>query len=270
MTTTSLLSGVSPYQEIHDDGSAALQSDIRQKVQRGCNLGRSQREVLPLTVAHLFKGSENNCLGLEVSQPSYEDYLNLVAHAQHAKRICQRHVERLETGDEEILLKLQTATTRVDQLLDTSHDTPESYHDSDMKVARVVKSGYKKMLYNARPCLLDYALCKLETRKPKQGDQFYDPLPPPGYLRSIDWATDATEIGTLMYDKYVMKRGRSTGVTYGIVAGVYSMMRHSNTDVRREFWVIPEDKSTTLWQFTEKGHSGALVRTSDGRLLAWS
>ena len=134
-----------------------------------------------------------------------------------------------------------------------------------MKVARVVKSGYKRMLYNARPCLLDYALCQLETRKPKRGDQFYDPLPQDGYLSSIDWAPDATEIGTLMYDKYVMKRGRSTGVTYGIVAGVYSVMRHSNTGVKREFWVLPEDKS--LWQFSKKGDSGALIWTSDGKAV---
>src|SRR5947207_7605493 len=71
----------------------------------------------------------------------------------------------------------------------------------------------------------------------------------------------------LMYDKYAMKRGWSTGVTYGIIAGVYSVMRHLNTGIRREFWVLLEDKSMTLWQFSEKGDSGALVWTSDGKAV---
>jgi hypothetical protein len=75
----------------------------------------------------------------------------------------------LGTADEEILLKLREATTRVDQLLAVAHDTPEVYHDSEMKVPHVMKSGYERTTYNARPCLLDYALCKLENKKPKKG-----------------------------------------------------------------------------------------------------
>jgi hypothetical protein len=70
-----------------------------------------------------------------------------------------------------------------------------------------------------------------------------------------------------MYDKYVMKRGRSSGVSYGIVAGVYAVMRHSNTGLRREFWVLPEAKWSTIWQFNERGDSGALVWTSDGQAV---
>jgi hypothetical protein len=99
------------------------------------------------------------------------------------------------------------------------------------------------IIYNARPCLLDYALCKLESKKPKKGDQFIDPLPEPGYARPIDWAAESMDIRTLMYDKYVMKRGRSSGA---IVAGVYAVMRHSDATLRREFWVLPEAKSSTL------------------------
>ena len=268
MTTTSLPSGVSSYQEIHDDWKCGISIGHKTiSATAGAVLEDSNGKFYSLTVAHLFKGSTNNCLGLEITQPSYEDYLGLVAYAKRAKRIYQSRVERLGTGDEEILLKLQTETIRVDQLEATSHDTAEAYHASHMKVARVVKSGYKRMIYNSRPCLLDYALCKLDTRKAEKGHGFFDPLPEGDFLKSLDWASDATEIGTLMYDKYVMKRGRSTGVTYGIVAGVYSVMRHSDTGVRREYWVLPEEKSRSLWEFSKHGDSGALVWTSDGKAV---
>lgn len=71
-----------------------------------------------------------------------------------------------------------------------------------------------------------------------------------------------------MWDKYVKKRGRSSGVTYGIVAGVHSVMRHSDTGVRREFWVLPETKSTSSWEFSEHRDSGSLVWTTYGEALA--
>ena len=116
--------------------------------------------------------------------------------AQRAKRIYQTHFERL--GTVESRLKLQEATVRGDQLLARPHDTSEAYRDSQIKVAHVSKSCYKTTIYNARPCLLDYALCKLENKTPMKGDQFIDPLPEDGYLSSINWAPDATEIGTFV------------------------------------------------------------------------
>ena len=134
---------------------------------------------------HLFENSKNNCLGLEVTQSSYKDYLELVTHAQCAKWICQWSVERLRIDDEEILLKLQTANTQIDQLITTSHDITKSYA-SDMKIAHVVNSGYQRMFYNTRLCLLDYVVCQLEIRAPKKRDQFYHPLSQDDYLRSID------------------------------------------------------------------------------------
>lgn len=193
-----------------------------------------------------------------------------MTHAQHAKWICQWSFERLRIEDKEIFLKLQTAATQIDQLITASHDITKSYA-SDMKIAHVMKSGYKRMFYNTQLCLLDYVVCQLEIRAPKKRDQFNDPLSQDDYLRSIDWASidwapDVTEIGMLMYDKYIMKRGRSIGVTYGIV-GVYSVMRYSNIGVMREFWVLSEDKSTILWQFSKKGDSGVLVWTFDGKTV---
>ena len=63
------------------------------------------------------------------------------------------------------------------------------------------------------------------------------------------------------------RRGRSSGATYGIVAGMLAVMRHSDTGLRREFWVLLEEKLSTLWQFSERGDSGAQVWTVDGQAV---
>jgi len=191
-----------------------------------------------------------------------------VKDAQIIQHACQKDFEKIEgVFKEEASSRLKTATAQLNQLLARSHDTVEAYHASDMSVASVVKSAYRRASFNGQPCLLDYALCRLELRRPKHGERFYDPRPKGGYLKSLNWALDASHTGTLMWDKYVKKRGRSSGVTYGIVAGVHSIMRHSNTGVRREYWVLPEAKSTTLWEFSESGDSGALVWTTDGEAV---
>jgi hypothetical protein len=150
----------------------------------------------------------------------------------------QRYQQRLEklngVENKNVLSNLQTATARLNELLARPHRTPEDYHISDMNVCHVVKSVCKA-LFESRFCLLDYALCKLDSRIPDREDSFYDPLPDRGFLMSLDWASDATHIGRLKMDKYVMKRGRSSGATYGIVAGVHSVMRHADTGTRREY-----------------------------------
>jgi hypothetical protein len=94
MTTTSLPSGVLPYQEIQDNWKCGIAIGYQKTTATaGAILQDKNGDFYFLTVAHLFKGSENDCLGLEITQPSYQDYLELVAHAQHAKRVYQKNFE---------------------------------------------------------------------------------------------------------------------------------------------------------------------------------
>jgi hypothetical protein len=268
MTTSSLSSGVKPYRNIQNDWKCGISIGYQKdSATAGPILEDCNGSFYFLTVAHLFDDSIN-CLGRRVTQPSYEDYLDLVKGTQIIQRACKEDFEKMEgVFNKEASDKLKTATAQLNQLSARSHGTAEEYHTSDMSVATVVKSAYRKTSFNGRPCLLDYALCKLESRMPKPGGRFNDPRPESGYLKSLDWALDATHKGMLMWDKYVKKRGRSSGVTFGIVAGVHSVMRHSNTGVRREYWVLPEEKSSTLWEFSRHGDSGSLVWTTDGEAL---
>jgi hypothetical protein len=62
----------------------------------------------------------------------------------------------------------------------------------------------------------------------------------------------------------VKKRGRSTGVTYRIIAGMHGVMKSSEGGPRREFWALTEALSTSMYDFSNQGDSGALVWTDGG------
>ena len=86
-------------------------------------------------------------------------------------------------------------------------------------------------------------------------------------MAEIQWSAEADSVGNLQYDVQVKKRGAATGVTYGIVAGVYGVLKSAGEGaVRKEFWVLPEALSTSH-EFADKGDSGALVWTKDGEAV---
>jgi hypothetical protein len=49
--------------------------------------GRSEAgECSAITCAHLFEDQENDCVGLKVTQPSFEDYRDLYKASVHYRR----------------------------------------------------------------------------------------------------------------------------------------------------------------------------------------
>jgi len=118
-----------------------------------------------------------------------------------------------------------------------------------------------------RHCTSDYAIIKLERRLPEENEDFpEDDVPTSGYLSSLTWANDPTTIGELQYDVYVKKRGRTTGTTHGLVAGIYGTFQRSR-QIRQEFWVLPEALFSTLYAFSDHGDSGSCVWTADGKAI---
>jgi hypothetical protein len=64
----------------------------------------------------------------------------------------------------------------------------------------------------------------------------------------------------LVWEIYIKKRERSTGVTNGIIAGVYAVMCGG----KLEMWLFLRALSTTSYSFGEAGDSGAVAMTPDG------
>ena len=158
--------------------------------------------------------------------------------------------------------KLHQTTRFLEQLNRYDHSTSENYQ-KDAELAIVIKSSYEVVDYNGRRCLRDYALLNLIDRLPEAHVED-DESPEEGYLKEIVWENDASSIAELQWDIHVKKRGRSTGVTYGIIAGVHGVMKSSEGGPRREFWALPEALCRSLYAFSDKGDSGALVWTDKG------
>jgi len=55
----------------------------------------------------------------------------------------------------------------------------------DCETARVLKSSYDVVNFDNHPCLLDYALLKLETRLPRPDSIILDARPHSGYLAEL-------------------------------------------------------------------------------------
>jgi hypothetical protein len=233
----------------------------------GAILKNGDGEYYAITCAHLFNPQENNCVGFKVTQPSFEDFKAFYKASVRHRRNCEKEW-KLATDHESRKVwevKFRDAETIVRNLDAIKHDTREQYQ-TENESARVVQSSYKVVDFEGRRCLLDYALLRLESRFPSSIDRIEDLLPR-GYLGELDWENDPSTVGRLRYDIRVKKRGRATGATYGIIAGVYGVYKSRRELARREFWALPEALSTSLYEFAEHGDSGSLVWTNDGEAV---
>src|SRR5277367_6037063 len=71
-------------------------------------------------------------------------------------------------------------------------------------------------------------------------------------------------MGKLRYDIYVKKRGVSSNVTFGMIAGVHVVLKSGGKPARKEYWTLAEENSGSLYEFSAKGDSGSLVCTNKG------
>lgn len=248
----------------HEDWKCGMSIGFYDKsATSGAVLENSRNEYAALTCAHFFDTRKINAVGLRVTQPSYEDFCLLFSRTESRKQDSENMLQSART--EEMKSKyeadLHRTTNVLEQLNRYDHSTPENYQKA-MELATVIKSSYEVIDYNGRRCLRDYALLKLIDHLP--GVYMDVERPEKGYLEEIDWKKEPLSVAELQWDMHVKKRGRSTGVTYGIIAGVHGVMKSSADGPRREYWALPEAPSTSLYEFSNKGDSGALVWTDKG------
>ena len=220
-----------------------------------------------ITCAHLFTSEAQNCFGLSVAQPSYQDYMDLHQKAKRYQQNCKLRFDRAKQNDKENKRRALDEANEIFNKFDlVPHETIKDY-DVASGVGKVVKAFCGTTSYMGRHCTSDYAIIKLERRLPEENEDFpEDDVPTSGYLSSLTWANDPSTIAELQHDVYVKKRGRTTGVTHGLVAGIYGTFQRSR-QIRQEFWVLPEPLISPLYAFSEHGDSGSCVWTTDGKAI---
>ena len=107
------------------------------------------------------------------------------------------------------------------------HETIKDYAIAS-GVGKVVKSFCGTTTNMGRRCTSDYAIVKLERCLPEENDNFPgDDVLTSGCLFSLTWDDNPTTITELQYDVYVKKRCRTSGITHGLVTGVYGTFQGS-------------------------------------------
>ena len=253
------------YTSRHENWKCGISIGFHDKsATSGAMLENPRNEYAALTCAHLFHPHETKYIGLRVTQPSYEDFCLLYWRAESERQTCEKILHTAMTDEDKLLCEANLVrATKFLQQLERYDRTSFQNYQKDMEHAMVIKASYEVVDYNGRRCLKDYALLNLFDHVPRPHMR-RDDLPEKGYLKEISWENDASRVDELQWDIHVKKRGRTTGVTYGIIAGVHGVMKSSKGGPRREFWALPEALSTSLYAFSDRGDSGSLVWTNDG------
>ena len=225
-------------------------------------------EYYSLTCAHLFRPHQNECIGFKVTQPSFDHFMAFYRSSQQHLKHCQRELEKTtnQQSRKHWQLKLREAETLLQNLDEINQDNSEEYQ-AENGVASVVQASHNVIDYQGQRRLLDYALLRLESRFPSACHRIMDSRLTKGYLAELAWENDANTVGPLRYDIHIKKRGCATGVTFGIIAGVYGIYKSQPDMARREFWALPEALSTSCYEFADHRDSGSLVWTSDGEAV---
>jgi hypothetical protein len=92
--------------------------------------------------------------------------------------------------------------------------------------------------------------------------------PEDGVLSHDNW-NDLSSWGELSYDLHVRKTGRTSGTTYGFVAGVHAGWQGNGIDKPCDEFYVLEQQVQIEHLFAKKGDSGAVVIDRDGRLVGF-
>ena len=245
-------------------GGAVLKSDIG--------------EYYTMTAAHLFqeevvdntgkitKAVKQNAKGCVITQPAYQDY---VAEKRSMDRYLEDMDERLSIASEAakptIMGKITDTETPLSELTKMTGGMDAFQQSAEYAV--VEKSRYSAGDFNGRKVAYDYALAKISNR-PVDASLFAwrrPPEPESGQLQHLDWSNSALKFfGPLTYDLEVWKRGRETGVTYGLVAGTLGVKVNVGGEVTQEYWVLRDSTFVDWKAFAAPSDSGALVVSREG------
>ena len=156
------------YTSPHEDWKCGISIGFYNKsATSGAMLENSRNEYAALTCAHLFEPRETNCVGLRVTQPSYEDLCLLYSHTESHKQQSERMLQSARSDKMKLQYEaiLQETTRILEQLNPYDRSTSENYQ-KEMELAMVIKSSHEMIDYNGRRCLRDYALLNLIDRLP--------------------------------------------------------------------------------------------------------
>ena len=221
--------------------------------------------VIGLTAGHLIEEDS-----MDIMQPGLLEFRRRVACLEDLATRVQNEIRKTNEPSQQQAYHLQLASIDSELKLLRQFNRPKGDD-----VARSIRAGtvrkyeFRPYHYESRTCILDYCLFDVDdARKPQPPPIWLGNPPQEGDLGSVKWSPVKCW-GRLTYDQPVRKEGRTTGETYGFVAGVHSSWKRKEFKITcSEYFVLEEgnleDRNTA---FARKGDSGAMVIDNDGKIV---
>ena len=210
-------------------------------------------------------------VGNYVRQPSLHDFHNHMKVLDRAIRNLEQEIK--ETRNDVTKFVRQNTLEEIRQQLDTykkyqgddDHETKKL-----LRVGRTIESENAVVDYQGRTCYADWAVFICDRERLPGGEAPLD-LNTPDHvvLSTVDWHR-MNGLAPIQWDMYVRKAGRTTGMTFGFIAGVYgNWVPDTFPDKTCEEFYALEEKTSTENQFAAPGDSGAAVINDDGKIVGF-
>ncbi len=194
-----------------------------------------------------------------VTQPAASQYQELIKSLQEKE--SKIHEWRRLAKSRDMWMRIDS------ELQDAKLFLAEMESHTDFEFGQLERREEDVVDYRGRHCIADWAVFKVNKRSPSPADWDYIG-PQGGFLGTLDW-NSCLRIGELAYDLYVRKNGAQSGMTFGVVAGCpagVKMFDKPFEDALEEYVIVKEEK-WDVCQFAERGDSGSLVITHDGKAV---
>jgi hypothetical protein len=214
-----------------------------------------------ITCAHVL--TEND---IHTYQPCVLDFFDRYTEVKAARRAVYTEYRRAVGDAEKAVFAAEIRQLGQEWNLLKSL---KAYQDSEtmkrLEVGKGMRRELKVVQYNNRKCVADWAIFQVNARNAIEREWYGSPRG--GYLGSLQWAA-AGRIEEMSFDKAVRKSGRTTGLTYGYVAGLHANFLHPDigSEGTDEFYVIHEE-TVFNQRFADQGDSGSAVIDNEGNAI---
>lgn len=215
-----------------------------------------------LTAGHLIDGE--SC---EITQPGLQEFKTRLSQLENTALQLERLLSENPPAryrDQYIIqqVKVQEDLQRLQSFKkDSDNETLKA-----IKARTVSKHEFKPINYDSRKCVSDWCLFEVENSRMPGASMWEGNPPDDGQLSKVNW-NPVDKWGKLAYDMKVRKSGKSSGETYGFVAGVHSAWKPRQFKITCSEYFVLEEKRIEYQQFSRKGDSGAATIDNHGNIV---
>ena len=195
----------------------------------GLFIEESDNKYVGITCAHVAGSTAEQ---LDVLGPCLEDFCTYLAALREQKSECEK-----EIAESKNLITKYERTKLLDfvkselQIIEPLAGTDEE-RAKNIRLGKVRTSEYEVVNFRGRQCIADWAIFDIDANRYPLGGPVTVRSPWRGVLSTIPWKK-AESIGPLALDLKVRKTGAETGLTHGIVGGIYAEMATRRDEARR-------------------------------------